>query len=61
MPTLEWVGKDIVINHHLDVPYWVLERQYSYDENGQHDEDNGRENMIIHEDNLGALKSLLPQ
>ena len=61
MPTLEWIGKDKVINHHLDVPYRVLERQYSYDENGQHDEDNGSENMIIHGDNLEALKSLLPQ
>ncbi len=61
MPTLDWIGKDKVINHHLDVPYRVLERQYSYDENGQHDEDNGSENMIIHGDNLSALKSLLPQ
>jgi adenine-specific DNA-methyltransferase len=61
MPTLEWIGKDKVINHHLDVPYRVLERKYSFDENGQHDEDNGSENMIIHGDNLDALKSLLPQ
>ena len=61
MPTLDWIGKDKVINHHLDVPYHVLERQYSYDENGQHTEDNGSENMIIHGDNLSALKSLLPQ
>ena len=61
MPTLEWIGKDKVINHHLDVPYRVLERKYSYDEAGQHDEDNGSENMIIHGDNLDALKSLLPR
>ena len=61
MPTLDWIGKDKVVNHHLDVPYRVLERQYSYDENGQHTEDNGSENMIIHGDNLSALKSLLPQ
>lgn len=61
MPTLEWIGKDKVVNHHLDVPYRVLERKYSFDENGQHDEDNGSENMIIHGDNLEALKSLLPQ
>lgn len=61
MPTLDWIGKDKVINHHLDVPYRVLERQYSYDEKGQHTEDNGSENMIIHGDNLSALKSLLPQ
>ena len=61
LPTLEWIGKDKVINHHLDVPYRVLERKYSYDEAGQHDEDNGSENMIIHGDNLDALKSLLPR
>ncbi len=61
MPTLEWIGKDKVVNHHLDVPYRVLERQYSYDESGRHEEDNGSENMIIHGDNLDALKSLLPQ
>lgn len=61
MPTLEWIGKDKVINHHLDVPYRVLERKYSFDENGKHEEDNGSENMIIHGDNLDALKSLLPQ
>lgn len=61
MPTLEWIGKEKVVNHHLDVPYRVLERKYSYDEAGQHDEDNGSENMIIHGDNLDALKSLLPR
>ena len=61
MPTLDWIGKDKVINHHQDVPYRVLERQYSFDEQGQHTEDNGSENMVIHGDNLDALKSLLPR
>ena len=61
MPTLDWIGKDKVVNHHLDVPYRVLERQYSFDADGIHTEDNGSENMIIHGDNLSALKSLLPQ
>ena len=60
MPTLEWIGKDKVVNHHQEVPYRVLERQYSYDEAGRHTEDNGSENMIIHGDNLEALKALLP-
>ena len=54
MPTLEWIGKSKVINHHLDVPYRVLEEQYTYNA-----EKSG--NMIIHGDNLEALKSLLPQ
>lgn len=61
MPTLDWIGKSKVVNHHLDVPYCVLDRKYSFDENGQHEENNGSENMIIHGDNLLALKSLLPQ
>jgi len=61
MPTLEWIGKDKVVNHHLDVPFRVLECKYSFDENGQHNEDNGSENMIIRGDNLEALKALLPR
>ena len=61
MPTLNWIGKDKVLNHHLEVPFHVMERQYSFDEEGKHEEDNGSENMIIHGDNLLALKSLLPK
>ena len=60
MPTLEWIGKDKVINHHQEVPFRVLERKYSFDEKGKHDDDNGSDNMIIHGDNLEALKALLP-
>lgn len=47
MPTLNWIGKDKVLNHHLEVPFHVLERQYSFDEAGKHEEDNGSENMIF--------------
>lgn len=61
MPTLEWIGKSKVVNHHLDVPYHVLEQKYSFDEHGKSDEKKDSENMIIHGDNLVALKSLLPQ
>ena len=61
MPTLEWIGKSKVINHHQEVPFRVLERKYSFDENGQTDENNGSENMIIRGDNLEALKALLPR
>ena len=56
MPTLNWIGKDKVVNHHLDVPFRTLEKQYTLAPNGG--EDNG--NMIIHGDNLDALKALLP-
>ncbi len=61
MPTLEWVGKNKVVNYHQKVPFRVLERIYSYDKKGMHSEDNGSENMIIHGDNLEALKALLPR
>ena len=61
MPILQWIGKEKVVNHHLKVPYHVLERKYSYDEKGQQEGDNGSENMIIHGDNLLALKTLLPK
>ncbi len=40
MPTLEWIGKEKVINHHQEVPFpFALDRQYSFDENGQHAEE----------------------
>ena len=61
MPTLDWIGKEKVINHHQQMPYRVLERRYSFDAQGQHEEDNGSENMIIRGDNLEALKALLPR
>lgn len=54
MPTLEWIGKDKVVNHHLEVPYRVLEEQYTYSAETS-------ENMIIRGDNLEALKALLPR
>lgn len=57
MPTLNWIGKDKVVNHHLDVPFCTLEKQYTYASEGR--DDGG--NMIIHGDNLYALKALLPQ
>lgn len=53
MPTLEWIGKDKVVNHHMDVPFRVLEKKYSFGDDGG--------NIIIHGDNLAALKSLLPR
>ena len=29
MPTLHWVGKDKVVNHHHDVPFRVLSKMSS--------------------------------
>ncbi len=54
MPVLQWIGKDKVINHHLDVPFHVLNKTYTF---GGADS----ANKIIHGDNLLALKSLLPE
>ncbi len=30
MPTLHWIGKDKVINHHMDVPFKVLEQNLRF-------------------------------
>ena len=54
MPTLEWIGKDKVVNHHQQVPYRVLEEKYTYNAERS-------DNMIIRGDNLEALKALLPK
>ena len=61
MPTLEWMGKAKVIAHHQDVPYRVLEHVYDYGSQDESAEDGHSDNMIIHGDNLEALKSLLPR
>ena len=57
MPMLKWAGKEKVVNHHNDVPFRVLERKWAF---GDGASTNG-ENMVIHGDNLAALKALLPQ
>lgn len=60
MPTLHWIGKDKVINHHLDVAYKTLQHQYSFNTSDPAAESNSG-NKIINGDNLEALKALLPQ
>lgn len=61
MPTLEWIGKEKVINHDKEVPFRILEPKYTYDSEGMHEGVATSENMIIHGDNLLALKALLPK
>lgn len=61
MPTLHWIGKDKVINHHLEVPYKVLEHSYGFDNGIQAGTKIKSGKRIIHGDNLEALKSLLPE
>lgn len=61
MPTLHWIGKEKVINHHLEVPFKVLEHSYGFSEGRRTNEETHSGNKIIHGDNLEALKALLPE
>lgn len=57
MPTLHFKGKSIIRTYHLTLPY----RQLTADPARSLTADPGlRDNLIIHGDNLLALKSLLP-
>lgn len=60
MPTLQWVGKNKVINHHHDVPFRFLEKKYSFEAKPGAPA-NSTNNRIIYGDNLESLKSLLPE
>src|SRR5437868_8015425 len=55
MPTLNWIGKEAVIDHHRRVPTRLLEcdRELSFG-------DPDAENLLVEGDNLEALKALLP-
>jgi len=55
MPTLNWIGKEAVVNHHLEVPFRLLK---DVPELGCGDPGSG--NLIVQGDNLVALKALLP-
>ena len=55
MPTLNWLGKDAVVNHHLEVPFRLLK-----DVPDLACGDPGSGNLIVQGDNLEALKALLP-
>jgi len=55
MPTLNWIGKDAVVNHHLAVPFHLLK-----DVPELACGDPGSGNLIVEADNLVALKALLP-
>ncbi len=55
MPTLDWIGKKAVVNHHREVPYHLLkcDKTLSVGEPGSG-------NLLVQGDNLLALKALLP-
>ncbi len=54
MPKLDWIGKQYVVNHAEEVPFRLLRRvpEASVGE--------GSGNMVVHGDNLEALKALMP-
>lgn len=55
MPTLNWIGKEAVQKHHLEIPYRLLEYDAQLSLG-----DPASENLIVQGDNLHALKALLP-
>ena len=54
MPVLNWIGKEAVVNHDKEVSFRLLKKvkSASVGDNSQ--------NLIIHGDNLEALKALMP-
>lgn len=53
MSTLNWIGKQAVINHDKEVPFRLLKKVKSASVGTS-------ENLIVHGDNLEALKALMP-
>ncbi len=54
MPTLNWIGKEAVINHDKEVPFRLLKKVKSTSAG------ESSQNLILHGDNLHALKALMP-
>lgn len=54
MPTLDWIGKKAVLNHHNEVPFHLLRC------NPELSVGDASENLLVQGDNLLALKALLP-
>jgi 16S rRNA G966 N2-methylase RsmD len=54
MPSLNWIGKEAVTNHDKEVPFRLL-KKIKIASVGD-----GSQNLIIHGDNLEALKALMP-
>jgi adenine specific DNA methylase Mod len=53
MPVLNWIGKEAVANHDKDVPFKLLRKVKGASVGTS-------QNLIIHGDNLEALKALMP-
>ncbi|MBQ7570007.1 MAG: site-specific DNA-methyltransferase, partial [Synergistaceae bacterium] len=64
MPTLNWLGKDKIINHANKIPFHVLNHKYNFQAKINSLFENSEintGNKIFHGDNLIAIKSLLPE
>ncbi|NUO53565.1 MAG: site-specific DNA-methyltransferase [Polyangiaceae bacterium] len=55
MPTLDWIGKRAVLNHHREIPFHLLKQNAGFSA-GRPDAGN----LVVQGDNLLALKALLP-
>ena len=55
MPTLDWIGKQAVVNHHREVPYRLIHCDGALSAG---DAEAG--NLLVQGDNLQALRALLP-
>jgi adenine-specific DNA-methyltransferase len=55
MPTLNWIGKEAVVNHHQQVPFRLLK-----DVPDLACGEPGDGNLIVQGDNLVALKAMVP-
>lgn len=53
MPSLNWIGKEKIVNHDKDVPFRLLRKNKKYSLGSS-------ENLIVEGDNLEALKALMP-
>jgi adenine-specific DNA-methyltransferase len=55
MPTLDWIGKRAVLNHHREIPFHLLKQNPELSAG-----DPAAGNLVVQGDNLLALKALLP-
>ncbi len=54
MPSLNWIGKEAVVNHDKEVPFKLLKKIKSASVGDD------SQNLIVHGDNLEVLKALMP-
>lgn len=61
MPTLDFKGKHLIYAHHLTVPARTLEVNAPKSLPAKDQKPSLDDNLIIHGDNLHALKALMPR